>query len=618
MSRWDFKALLGRLAGTGAAAEEVAELGGPQAWARLMADTGYAGQPQALLARLADDLHRGLPLHLDRGARAAFAGQFDAPAKVAAARQEAEFDYPGGRARPLPASQISLKREEINYLWPWLSGQVFLRLCRAHFLTGDGDLVHAALNGLVQTCQANPPFMGPGWTHPALMASRAVNWLWGLRFLGQISGLEPERLAPALVQLSMIAQALAQSLGEGAAEPDPDQVPLAAALIHLGRSLACYPGAEAWLKAGAAALGPALMAWSRPGPNRPTAALAAACEWGGLGLWAGAGAGAGVELPGVVAGLGRLAGACRTLAPPWGAGAYWGWETGAPVLGLDPRPESLFTGPANLAAMLLNEPELRAKREYDERLFWLYGTAGKERLRQLAGAPEPEPLESAGAGLVHLVGRIRQRRLGLTLRTAPGPAALDLLVSLDGQGLLLPPGPSGTRDLARHLAQRAAHNALRVDLGEPTGEIVTLEALESAADHLFVAASFDGYQGLDDPVSIRRRVYADLKRGIVDVVDQVQAQAEHLIELFFRLPPGTTLDTMEGGILVLNGPAGRALLRPEPKARVSLLLGRTEPALGWRSIEPGQVEPAPVVRVQVLLRGSARLTTSLVLPQAGQ
>ena len=355
------------------------------------------------------------------------------------------------------------------------------------------------------------------------------------------------------------------------------------------------------------------MAWSRPAGDLPTAALAAACEWGGLGLWAGAGAG--VELPGVVAGLGRLAGACRALAPPWGAGAYWGWEPGAPVLGCEPRPDSPYSGPANLAAVLLGEPELRARRQLDERLFWLHGPAALEKLRQLAGGPDPGPLESAGAGLVKLGGRCRGRRLGICLRLTPGAMALDLLVSLEGVEFLLPPGPAGGGDWAEHLGQRAAHNALRVDLAEPAGGAVVLEALEAGEDRLFAAASYDGYQGLDDPVAIRRRVYADLKRGIVDVVDQVQAQAEHLAELFFRLPPGTGVDTLESGLLVLNGPAGRWLLRPEAKARVSLLLGRTQPALGWRALEPGRVEPAPVVRVQALVRGAARLTTSLVLPQ---
>lgn len=612
MSPWDVKAFWERLAGVGAVAEVAAELGGPQAWARMLADSGYAGQPQAMLARLADDLHRALPLHLDRGARAAYAEHFDAPGRVAAARQEAQAQYPGG-GELRPASQIALGPEDLAALWPWLGGQIFLRLCRAHFLTGDGELVHAALDSLGQVCLANPPLMGPGWINPDLMAARAVNWLWGLRFLGDISGLEPERLAPALVHLLLIGQTLAHALALAGTEPGPALAGPAAALIHLGRCLACLPAAEAWLRAGAVALGPALMAWSKPGGDQPTAALAAACEWGGLGLWAGAGAG--VTLPGAVAGLGRLAGACRALSPPWGAGAYWGWEPGAPVLGCEPRPASLFSGPANLAAVLLNEPELRARREMDERLFWLYGPAALERLRQLAGAPDPGPLESAGAGLVRLIGRCQDRRLGLGLRLAPGASALDLLVSLEGTELLLPPGPAGSGPLAEHLAQRAAHNALRVDMTEPAGGGVVLEALESGQDRLFMAASYDGYHGLDDPVSIRRRVYADLKRGIVDVVDQVQAQAEHLAELYFRLPPGTSVDTLEAGILVLHGPAGRMLLRPEAKARISLLLGRTQPALGWRALEPGRVEPAPVVRVQALVRGSARLTTSLVLPQ---
>jgi|GEM_PF-7069913 len=619
MSPWDFKSFWDRLAGGGAVAEVSRQLDGQPAWERLLARAGYAGQAQGLLARFDDDLHRALPLHLDRDSRLALAQHLEVRPLVAAARTQAASGYPAGEP-PRPASQVELSPERTAALWPWLGGQGFLRLGRAYFISGDVELSHAALAHLDQVAAANPPLMGPAWTTPELLALRAVNWLWGLRFLAPLASLDPDQLGRVLVHLDVIAQTLTQALADQGSEARPEGAAPATALMHLGRALACLPEAAGWLEAGARGLGPALLAWDRPGPRRPTAALAAACEWGGLGLWAGGGAG--VELPGVVGGLTKLAAACRALAPPWGAGTYWGWCAGAPVLGFAPLPESPFTGPANLAALLLNEPDLRARRELDERLFWLFGPGAAERLRQLAGGRDPRPLELPGAGLALACGRSQGRRLGLALRLGaddPGDQqaaaeALDLVLTLEGRGVLVPPGPAGSGPLDGHLRQRAAHNAPRLDESEPQPGVVSLEALEAGADHLFLAASQEDHPGSADQAGLRRRVYADLKRGIVDVIDQVQAPGQHLVEVCFRLSPGTQVRALEDGLLALAGPWGRGLLRPEPTAKASLLQGRSQPPLGWRAAELGQVEPAPVVRARALVEDAARLTTALLLP----
>ncbi len=619
MSPWDFKTFWERLTGGDAVAEVSQELGGQPAWERLLTRAGYAGQPQGFMVRFGDDLHRALPLRLDRDSRLALAEHLEVHPLVMAARAQAATGYPSGET-PRPASQLEMSPEKTAALWPWLSGQGFLRLCRSCFLSGDEELGHAAQAHLDQVCAANPPLMGPAWTTAELLALRAVNWLWGLRFLGTLHDLDQQLLGRVVVHLEVIAQTLMQALDDQGTEAEPEGAAPAAALMHLGRALVCLPEAAEWLAAGARGLGPALLAWDRPGPRRPTAALAAACEWGGLGLWAGGGAG--VELPGVVGGLTKLAAICRALAPPWGAGSYWGWHPGAPVLGFAPRPESPFTGPANLAAVLLNEPDLRARREMDERLYWLFGPGAAERLRQLAGGRDPRPLEAPGAGLVLACGRSQGRRLGLALRLGAddqsdqqaAAEALDLALTLEGRSILLTPGPAGSGPLDGHLRQRAAHNPPRLDETEPQPGVVSLEALEASADHLFLAASQQAYGNLSDPASLRRRVYVDLKRGIVDVIDQIQARGRHLVEVCYRLPPGTRVRALEDGLLALEGSWGRGLLRPEPTAKASLLQGRSQPPLGWRAVELGQVEPAPVVRVRALVEGDARLTTAFLLP----
>ncbi len=143
-------------------------------------------------------------------------------------------------------------------------------------------------------------------------------------------------------------------------------------------------------------------AWGRSrrwaGRGGSTLARGGGAEWGGLGLWLGMRAG--LELPELVGGLRRLAWLCRAAAPPWSAGPGFGFDFTAPVFG--PGGGEPFGGAANLAAVLLEEPELRAGRHPDERLFWLQGPEVAGTLRQLANSRPPQAGELRGAGLALL------------------------------------------------------------------------------------------------------------------------------------------------------------------------------------------------------------------------
>lgn len=171
MSPWDFKTFWERLTGGDAVAEVSQELGGQPAWERLLTRAGYAGQAQGFLVRFGDDLHRALPLRLDRDSRLALAEHLEAHPLVTAARAQAATGYPSGET-PRPASQLEMSPEKTAALWPWLSGQGFLRLCRSCFLSGDEELGHAALAHLDQVCAANPP----SWDQPG---PRLNSWLCG-------------------------------------------------------------------------------------------------------------------------------------------------------------------------------------------------------------------------------------------------------------------------------------------------------------------------------------------------------------------------------------------------------------------------------------------------------
>lgn len=603
------------------------ELAGDQARRELLHDAGYGENAAGLAARLAVELGRALSLVTTPAAVRSFARRFDQARALARAQAEARA-LPPDQAEPVrtPASRLRPEPARVREQWPWLSGQAAARLARGFLLSGDPDLLLAAGRALWRYARQNPPLLGLGWCRSDWLAARAINWLLALRMLGDLAVLDSRGILEVVLHLRLAAQVLARELEEQPPSPPPlpGQAGPAAALLFLGRGLAFLPEAAGWLELGRTRLGPALEAWSRPGQGASpaTGEAAAACEFGGLGLWL-ARAG-GLETPGAAEGLAGLARLCRALAPPWGAGGGWGHAPLGTVWGLELGREEPFTPATNLAALLLEDPELRAGRSLDEGLYWLLGSSAEESLGRLAGGGPPDSGDWPGAGL-SLCGRVSSgRRVGIRLCSAPrDPAAgaehqaraLALNLFLEGKGVLVPPGEGFGGPLAPHLSSRAAHNALRLDRAEPGPGRVELEGLHSDQRHAFLAASYDGYTALPDPVRIRRRVFLDLEAGLVNLVDQVDGQDEHLVEIFFHLPPGSKALRTDSGEVLLEGGFGRVLLCPDPRAQVEIAQGRSNPPLGWRALPGGQVLPAPTVVVWAPVVGRAELANVLRLPR---
>ncbi len=615
MEHSGIKRIWDRLAG-GAAAEQVArELGGGGAREEMLAAAGYAGKPAALLARLLSELGRALPLFADARSVRSFRKTGLVQPFLRRAHREAEEPLPPRpEETPPPAGRLRLTPQQRRRWWPLASGQRSLRLAAAYRFSADPELALAALRSLRRFARHHPPLMGPGWAMSGALAARALNWLFALRLLDDAMATEDESGLDLVLHLRLLAMVLAEQARAGGGLA----APAAAALLFLGRCLCFLPEAEDWREAGRLALGPALAAWQEPDNGTPGQALAA-CACGGLGVWLGGRSG--LELPAAVAGLRPLAELCRSLAPPWGPGPGWSQPLGPPALGWGgAEPGDGAREAANLAALLLSEPGLRAARELDLGLLLLMGPQAPERLRALAGGGDPAPCDHPGAGLTTLCARVAGRRLQVCLRTGPrggqGPVpaaeALALTLALDGRWLLEPPGPGGTGPLSSHLASRWAQSAAVVDEGEAGPGRVEIEGLEGGAERAFLAAAFDGYAALDDPVRLRRRVFVDGRAGMVDLVDQVQAAGEHELTVLLRLPAEAEVTPGPDGLAV-SGWFGKALIRPDPKAQVGVVRGRSDPPLGWRDGGRGNVEPVPVIVQRARTVGSARLTTVIVL-----
>ena len=614
-----------RLARSRLAGRVVEDLAGERAQKELLVQAGYAGQAEGLGRRLFAELEGTLQLACGPAEIRSFGRHFSGKEVMDQARVEAALPHPvlSDEQEGLPASQVRLGPEDWDSLWPWLSGQRSARLARAALLTGDQELSLAVVRSLERFCAYAPPLMGPGWTHLQVVAVRVVNWLLALRLLGDPELLPGESLLSVLVHLKVAGLVLEQELAQAGEGTAPLQAGPAGALLLLGHVLDFLPPAAGWRELGRTRLGPALMAWSQEleEPLSPMW-LAPCAQWGGLGLWLSRKRPE-LEMPALVGGLSRLAGLCRAAAPPWGAGMRslgWGWCPVRSVLGFE-RDGDAFTTAANLAALLLRDPELRAARVMDQNLFWLLGPRAAEDLRPLAPAHAPPAADHPGLGLSLVCLSARKRRLSLWLRSAPrrpggdpswAAQALAFTLCLEGRPLLVAPGPAGSGPLAGHLGSRSAQNTVVIDQQEPGPGQVVLEGMEAGPRHAFMAARYDGYAHLEDPVVLRRRVFFDQAGELVQVVDQVQGQGEHFCEIFFHLAAGTRVERGEDGLL-LEGPWGRALLRPEPKASLEVISGRSKPPLGWLMDQEGRVLAAPVVRIFAPVEGSARLTTVLAL-----
>ncbi len=580
--------------------KQVAEaLTGAKARARFLRVCGYPGQPQGLMQRLHARLKEILPLSTQPGQLALFSRLFAMEKLIEQAKREP-------LAPPAPDAAWEA-------LMPWFSGQGALRLARAGCLLGGGEFNRPLTRWLDTMLALNRDLIGQSWQDNALMAARALNLLFSLRFMDNPDKLPEDLCADIMLHLHLIGQILEQELNDKQKTPS-EPTALSGALLFLGCALNFAPEANDWLALGSRKLGPALLAEAGSAKLRPIAHMRAVLQWGALGLWLGRKQN--IMLPELVAGIHKLASQLRLLAPPW---FNPGWEDNALPLGLSGQGQE-----ANLAALLLSEPSLRGPRTSSELLFWLLGPEVDEQLRQLTEVKAPGAADLPGVGLSALCTRLNHASLGLWMVTGPRPEqhgsqpfwplnhALSLFIFRQGRPLLLAPASHGKGSLAEYLKSRRAMNALMVDGAYPGLGQVELEGLEQNSAHLFMAASFNGYRNLPDPVTLRRRVFVDQAAGVMNIVDQVQGAAEHLCTLYFHFPPGARLSPAPKGGFVVEVHEERWWFKSDAKTQISLALGQAEPPLGW-SLHDNRMLPSPTLTVQANVVGSARLSCSLAL-----
>jgi hypothetical protein len=142
---------------------------------------------------------------------------------------------------------------DVRLAWELGRCSHLVRLAQAAWLTREKSYAEAALDGLVDFADANPPGFGIGWLHAQEVALRATSWLWVFRLLGESPAFTGPLFERWLGQMEAHASFVEAFLTDAPVTHNHRLTELAA-LFVLGTALPVLPGARRWRRIGARGL----------------------------------------------------------------------------------------------------------------------------------------------------------------------------------------------------------------------------------------------------------------------------------------------------------------------------------------------------------------------------
>lgn len=187
--------------------------------------------------------------------------------------------------------------------------------------------------------------------------------------------------------------------------------------------------------------------------------------------------------------------------------------------------------------------------------------------------------------------------------------ALSVEVRSGGIDILADPGTycyHGEPQWRRYFRSTLGHNTVELDGRDQSlsgGPFLWLRHAQTRVTELSVdddgeqvswSAEHDGYQVLDPPAMHRRSVALHRRERRIDIVDRVDSDGDHLLQMAYHLGPTVRVE--------LDGPVGRlrwstpggemsARLELAEGLQWSIHRGETDPPLGWYSPGFGAKEP---------------------------
>lgn len=596
----------------------------------------------------------------DGNAARVFADRFpqarDRALFAAQARTEGRFDLLGYRAvdfgtpilwhyDPLAEKSAPLNHwSEINALdyeavgdskvtWELNRHQWLCELGQAWRLSGDDRYAEKFAEVVTEWMGANPPGIGINWASSLEVSIRLVSWSWALHLFEGAPQLTPSLRSEMLAWLRAHALHVERYLSYYYS-PNTHLSGEALGLFHAGVVFPMLAGAKRWRRLGRKIL---LAELDRQvgddgghferatGYHRYTTefylSFIILAQRNGI------------KLPARVAVrtqamVDHLLDVCR----PDGAMPSVGDDDGGTWSRLAHREREDVRGVFSTAAAVFGRADYAwAAGGLQPETWWLLGEAGCKAFDEIKPAPPSRSPSRLLADTGYAVMRSDWSQtanqavmdtgpLGCPVSSAHGHADfLSLQLNIGGAPLVVDPGTGryvtdGWRDYFR---STAAHSTIVVDQlsqAEP-GTLFSwrsrpsahVRAWTSTPDHDLVDAEHDGYERLTDPVRHRRRVLF-VKPGLWVVVDDLDGEESHAVDLRFQFAAGATVEPSadRGWTRATAGDAG-AWLKTFSAANLAVRVDD-----GWVSERYGHRAPAPALSTSTRARLPLRLVTVLL------
>ena len=530
-------------------------------------------------------------------------------------------------------------------VWELNRHQWMVQLGQAWALTGELRYAHAFTKYVAHWLDANPPGLGINWASSLEVSFRLIAWCWALLLLRGSPALSPA-LLDRLVRAIWAHAAHVERYLSYYFSPNTHLTGEALGLVYAGLIFPELPRAERWRELGTRILveqstrhilDDGVYFELSTGYQRYTLEfylhLLILAERNGL------------AIPAEVADrVGRMLDFLLAVRCPDGSMPQIGDADGGTLVPLARRSQDDFRGVLATAAVVFARADCAwAAGGAAPEVLWLLGPAGLDAFDALRPAPPAAPpsrLFASGGYAVMRSGWAPDDHqmifdvgpLGCPVSGGHGHAdLLSVQCVVFGEPYLV---DSGTYCYAGDLASRryfrstAAHSAVVVDGESQAAQAgpfrwterpgARLTDWRSTSDLDFAEAHHRAYAELPGGGAVHRRRVVFVKGRYWVVVDDLQGDGEHQIDLQFQFAP---LEVRVDPTLWARarGRTGSELLvRPFATValKASLHTGELDPPRGWVSPVYGRREPAPLLVYSTVTTLPLRVLT-LLLPSPG-
>lgn len=298
-------------------------------------------------------------------------------------------------------------------------------------------------------------------------------------------------------------------------------------------------------------------------------------------------------------------------------------------------PVNVYRSLLATGAILFDRGDFKVKAKYyDDKNRWLFGQAGHIKWNVLPPATVDNPRRAFSASGYHLLGNhfgsdeevsmlVDAAPLGYLSIAAHGHAdALAVTLSVGGNPVLVDPGTYAYHTQGRwrnYFRGTSAHNTVRVDGMDQSvigGSFLwhekanaRTEVWETSVGCDRFVGSHDGYFRLADKVLHRREITFDKLSRTFKIIDYLDCQSRHDIELFWHFAP-TWAVSFDENLVTAKAHGQTVMLSFDGHhAESQLFNGDDDLPLGWYSEKFDEKIPTTTVRRSSQIDGLATFVT---------